>query len=286
MRNVRRPLLLLFLSVVPLVAQSARPATLIASITDKHGNPPSAPLEQKIVISADGKETHATSTERLDTPVLYVVMVDSSASADNTPMRQVLKELPGFFQRVLRPQDKVTVIGFSEQATSEIEPTADIETVSKALSSLRWNGRTALFDSVIDVCSHTLPKMALPGARAVIILLTDGEDSASRAKEEAALKAAQSSHAIFYPIDIRFGLKMWAGEFVQQDLANETGGKFFQFSSTKELDNDLQEIQNLVANQYRIQFAADPSASRKSSLKVKVEGQSDLRVIAPKHLAE
>ena len=43
---------------------------------------------------------------------------------------------------------------------------------------------------------------------------------------------------------------------------------------------------DLVANQCRIQFAADPVASKKSSLKVKVEGQPDLRVIAPKHLPE
>jgi VWFA-related protein len=283
---VRRTLLLLVVLVAPLMAQSPKPVALIASITDKHGSSATAPLDQNIVISADGKETHATSAQRLETPVLYVVMVDSSASADDSPMHQVLKELPGFFQRVLRPQDKVTVIGFSEQATSEIEPTADLETVRNALSNLRWNGRTALYDSVIDVCSHTVPKMLPSDGRAVVILLTDGEDSASRAKEDAALKAAEASRATFFPIDIRFGLKMWAGEFVQQDFANETGGKFFQFSSAKDLDNDLREIQDLVANQYRIQFAADPVASKKSSLKFKVEGQPDLRVIAPKHFPE
>jgi hypothetical protein len=135
---VRRTLLLLVVLVAPLMAQSPRPVALIASITDKHGSSATAPLDQNIVVSADGKETHATSAQRLEMPVLYVVMVDSSA----------------------------------------------------------------------------------------------------------------------------------------------------QFSSTKGLDNDLREIQDLVANQYRIQFAADPVASKKSSLKVKVEGQPDLRVIAPKHLPE
>jgi VWFA-related protein len=277
----------LFLLAAAAVAQSSKPATLIASIVDKHGNAPSAPVGQDLVVVADGKEIHPTAVERLESPILYVIMVDSSASADDTPMRQVLKQLPEFFQRVSRPQDKVTVIGFSEQATSEIEPTADIETIRKALSNLRWNGRTALYDSIIQICSQTLPKMLATDGRAVIILLTDGEDSASRAHEDTALQAAQASHAVFYPIDIRFGLKMWAGEFVQQDFANETGGRFFQFSSTKELENSFKEIQTLVANQYRVQLSAKPVAdAKKATLKVKVEGQPDLRVIAPKHLPE
>jgi Ca-activated chloride channel homolog len=269
-----------------LVAQSAKPATLVASIVDKHGNAVSLPAEAKIYISEDGKQTQASAAQKLTGPVLYVVMLDSSSSADDTPMRQVVKELPNFFQRALRPQDKVTVIGFSEQATTEIEPTNDVETIRRALSSLRWSGRTALFDSVIQVCTRTIPKMTLPDGRVAVILLTDGEDSASRAREDAALKAAEASHAVFYPIDIRFGLKMWAGEFVQQDFANETGGKFFQFASTKDLQNALQQIQNLIESEYRIEFVAKPDSGSKTGLKVKVEGQSDLRVIAPKHLSE
>jgi Ca-activated chloride channel homolog len=283
---VRPPLLLILLVGTTLVAQSAKPATLVASIVDKHGNAVSLPAEAKIYISEDGKQTQAGSAQKLTGPVLYVVMLDSSSSADDTPMRQVVKELPNFFQRALRPQDKVTVIGFSEQATTEIEPTNDVETIRRALSSLRWSGRTALFDSVIQVCTRTIPKMTLPDGRVAVILLTDGEDSASRAREDAALKAAEASHAVFYPIDIRFGLKMWAGEFVQQDFANETGGKFFQFASTKDLQNALQEIQNLIDSEYRIEFVAKPDSGSKTGLKVKVEGQSDLRVIAPKHLSE
>jgi Ca-activated chloride channel homolog len=283
---VRPPLLLILLVGTGLVAQSAKPATLVASIVDKHGDAVSLRAEAKIYISEDGKQTQASAAQKLTGPVLYVVMLDSSSSADDTPMRQVVKELPNFFQRALRPQDKVTVIGFSEQATTEIEPTNDVETIRRALSSLRWSGRTALFDSVIQVCTRTIPKMTLPDGRVAVILLTDGEDSASRAHEDAALKAAEASHAVFYPIDIRFGLKMWAGEFVQQDFANETGGKFFQFASTKDLQNALQEIQNLIGSEYRIEFAAKPDSDSKAGLKVKVEGQSDLRVIAPKHLSE
>ena len=274
---------LLLLLAAPLLAQSPKPATLVASVVDKHGNPPASPVEQHLVVIENGKESKVTSAEHLANPVLYVVMVDSSGSADDDPMRHVLRELPDFFKRALRRQDKVTIIGFSEQATSEIEPTSDIETVRKALNSLRWQGKTALYDSVVQVCGRTLSKMATPDERIAIILLTDGDDSASKAHEDAALAAARASHAIFYPIDIRFGLKMWAGEFVQQDFANETGGKFFQFASNKELENDLQEVQNLVANQYRVKYSPGPETGKRSSLKMKVEGQPDVRVIAPKH---
>ena len=283
---MRPALLLILLLGTNLVAQSSKPATLVASIVDKHGSPISLPAEAKLLVIEDGKETQATAAQKLNGPVLYVVMLDSSSSADDTPMRQVVKALPDFFQRVLRPQDKVSIIGFSEQATTDIEPTTDIETIRRALSGLRWSGRTALYDSIIQVCTRTIPKMALPEGRVAVILLTDGEDSASHAREDAALKAAGASRAVFYPIDIRFGLKMWAGEFVQQDFAGETGGKFFQFASAKDLQNVLQEIENLIASEYRIEFSAAPATGSKAGLKVKVEGQSDLRVIAPKHLGE
>ena len=283
---MRRPLFMLLLAVPLIAGQNPRSASVIATITDKHGNAPDLPSGAKIDVVEEGKQLQSTAAQKLNGPILYVVMVDSSGSADDTPMRHVVKELPDFFQRVLRPEDRVTIIGFSEQASTEIEPTNDLETIRKALASLRWNGRTALFDSIIDVCSRTLPKMALPNGRAVVILLTDGEDSASHSHQDAAIKAAQASHAVFYPIDIRFGLKMWAGEFVQQDFAEETGGKFFQFGSQRDLENVLKEIQTLVSNQYRIEFPAEPSDGKKIGLKVKVEGQSDLRVIAPKHLSE
>src|SRR5690348_1445538 len=104
----------MLLLAVPLIAgQNPRSASVIATITDKHGNAPDLPSGAKIDVVEEGKQLQSTAAQKLNGPILYVVMVDSSGSADDTPMRHVVKELPDFFQRVLRPEDRVTIIGFS-----------------------------------------------------------------------------------------------------------------------------------------------------------------------------
>lgn len=140
-----------------------------------------------------------------------------------------------------RAGDRIGLIVFAEQAFLTIPLTLDTTAVSKLLNNLlvgMAGERTAIGDA-IGIGVQNLRKR--PDASRILILLTDGEDTASRIPPLEAAQIAKNSNIKIYTIGV--GNKL--DETLLEKIANMTGGIYYQVTNVNTLEKVYQQIDQL-----------------------------------------
>ena len=140
-----------------------------------------------------------------------------------------------------REGDRVGLIVFAEHAFLTIPLTLDTGAVSKLLNNLvvgMAGERTAIGDA-IGIGVQNLRKR--PESSRILILLTDGEDTASRIPPMEAAQIAKKDHIKVYTIGI--GNKL--DETLLGDIANMTGGIYYKVTNVASLEQVYKQIDQL-----------------------------------------
>jgi VWFA-related protein len=165
----------------------------------------------------------------------------------------------------------------------------------------RYGGRggTTLYDAVLLASDELLSKQK---GRKAAIVLSDGQDNGSKVTIGRAVESAQRADTLVYSILIEneesypltgpgFGRRRGGfgypgrypqsngpdGKKVMQQLANETGGGFFQLKGKETIDKIYESIQEELRNQYSLGYTSDqPNGTgyRKIALTVKQKGMT------------
>jgi Ca-activated chloride channel family protein len=149
----------------------------------------------------------------------------------------------------LRRQDRAFAVAFNTTPQLVAPPTDDVAVVERALSEVHSSGWTTLYDAVVK----SLFYFRGFGGRRALVVLSDGEDTASRASFAETLEYARQSGAVIYSI----GLGVGGGGGVSgklKRLAEETGGRFFRVSKAAELDSVYAQIERELRSQYFLTF--------------------------------
>ncbi|HSX20277.1 MAG TPA: VWA domain-containing protein [Gammaproteobacteria bacterium] len=140
-----------------------------------------------------------------------------------------------------RVGDRVGLIVFAEQAFLTIPLTLDTAAVSKLLNNLlvgMAGERTAIGDA-IGIGVQNLRKR--PETSRILILLTDGEDTASRIPPLEAAQIAKNSHIKIYTIGV--GNKL--DETLLDKIAEMTGGIYYKVTNVNTLQQVYEQIDQL-----------------------------------------
>jgi VWFA-related protein len=126
----------------------------------------------------------------------------------------------------LRTNDQSALITFTEALTQDAALTSDLDQVRAALASVEPAGDTALTDGAY--AGLTVADGA-PG-RGLVIVFSDGRDTASWLSERAVVDAARRSNAVVYAVaagarDTSF----------LRELTSATGGRLYEVESTSNL---------------------------------------------------
>jgi len=151
---------------------------------------------------------------------------------------------------------------------TEHDFTSDLTELKTALERIDARGSTALYDAVIGSLDH-LKK----GTRdkKVILVVTDGEDNASRHSLENAVEQAQRNDAVIYAVGV-FGdddLKhnrraMKKARTALSQLANATGGLAFFPEDAKDTETtSARRLPTTFRNQYTLGLLSDQRSPRR-----------------------
>ncbi len=249
---------------------------------------------EEVVVLEDGVAQEVFSFERqLDAPLTIALLIDTSGSQELT-IGAEREAAYRFFQKVLRPQkDVACVISFAKEVTLEQSLTSSLESLTASLDRVRVSpssgfgrggtaptnpqaGGTSLHDAVFLASDDVLRREA---GRRVVILLTDGFDTTSAYKTEAAIERAWRSEVIVYSIGIGYG---GVADGVLNKYAKETGGRVFVPRGTDDLDRAFAEIENDLRQQYIVSYsptnAKRDGTFRKIELRLASELRKDLRL--------
>jgi len=157
-------------------------------------------------------------------------------------------------KRVLRPGiDQASVIAFGTDVKEVQSMISDTKRLNTAVHKLVPGGDTSLYDALLLASQrlHSSPN----GARKVIILLTDGADTTSRASLKESINSTISSDAVVLVVDATVpsenGTK---GQSFLEELTAASGGAILPARHNEELKGAFQTIEKVLRNQYALSY--------------------------------
>jgi Ca-activated chloride channel family protein len=110
-----------------------------------------------------------------------------------------------------------------------------------------------------------------------MILLSDGEDTASTIPWKDALDYARRSGVVIYPIGLNIGRTALGVRDKLNSLAADTGGRTFYISKAVELAGVYDAIEEELRSQYLIAYSSDAPRDSREFRQVEVRTRSKLR---------
>ena len=188
-----------------------------------------------------------------DIPVTVGLVIDNSGSMK--PKLHDVVSAALVLARSSNPQDQMFVVNFNERVSfglpENIPFTDQVASLEVALSTVKANGETALYDAVAVAIEH-LKK----GDRdqKVLIVISDGGDNASKHKLSDIMALAGKPDVIIYTIGIFDEQDSDRDQGVLKRLAKNTGGAAFLPASLNEVAPVCERIAHDIRSQYIISY--------------------------------
>jgi VWFA-related protein len=253
---------------------------LNATVRDGNGGLVSGLAKEDFQIYEDGVLQQIEYFGREDIPVTAGIVIDNSGTMG--PKRAEVVAAALMFARSSNPKDQMFVVHFNENVSFGLPDTMpftdNVAQLENALSRITAKGLTALYDAVAVALDH-LNKGNLD--KKVLIVISDGEDNASKQTLEKVLTAAGKSNAIIYTIYIFDEINHDRNPRALKQLAKATGGEAFSPDSITEIVSICKRIALDIRSQYSIAYL--PTNNKQDgkfrAIKVKAETKDGRRLI-------
>jgi VWFA-related protein len=221
------------------------------------------------------KQTISHLSEHRDLPVRLGIVIDTSGSMATT-LPTVQRVVMGFLRNLLRPRDRAFIEIFSDRPDLLASFTADFGTLEHALLALYPDRATALYDSII----MGLFQFSGVRGRRAMVLLTDGDDTASKNDFEDALGYAQRMGVTIYTIGVDLPTTKVMTRYQLKRLSSATGGRAFFVGRSSKLDAIYAEIDRELRSQYLLAYtsSSDESGDELRKIDVKVDADEKVKV--------
>ena len=212
-----------------------------------------------------------TSFRREDVPVAVAIIIDNSGSMRDK--RPAVNQAALNFVRASNPEDEVCIVNFNDEYYLDQDFTAQIPLLKEALERIESRGGTALYDAVVATADH-LKKSARLEKKALLVV-TDGEDNASRESLEQAIRRLQVENGpVVYSIGLLGDEHQRRAQRALKAMADQTGGASFFPKDLSEVDSITQEIARDIRNQYTIGYRPSTPQNQGGYRTIRVEAHA------------
>jgi len=245
---------------------------LHATVLDQQGHFVNDLKQENFRVFEDRVEQKLSVFRREDIPITVGLVIDNSASM--RPLRPSVNAAALTFVETSNREDEVFVVNFNFDYFLDLDKdfTNDMGELKEALERIDSRGSTALYDAIIGSLDHL--KKGTRDKR-VLLVVTDGDDNASRKTLETTIQEAQQSDALIYSIglmadDIK-GRSRRRFQNALRQLAEATGGLAFFPDSVEEVEAICTRIAHDLRNQYTLAYYPTNALKDGSFRKVDVE---------------
>jgi VWFA-related protein len=211
------------------------------------------------VVENKRPQTIQQFTAESDLPLRLAVLVDTSNSIRDQ-FRFEQEAAIRFLQSVLRPrEDRMMLVSFDSAAELVCDLTGDMRKLEAGIKGMRPGGGTSLYDAIFFAAREKLMiDQPRDKFRRAIIVISDGEDTASRYTRDQALEMAQKADSVIYAISTNTKRDALDGDDVLRYMTEETGGQAFFPFKVEDLDQSFENIANELRHQYNIFYRPEP----------------------------
>lgn len=220
------------------------------------------------VVQDDGVPQKVSLIDRGPIPLDIVLALDLSGSMQGEPMRQVIGGVRALID-VLRPDDRLALLTFSDTFDSFVGLSRDRAAVRTLLARSASGGGTALNDAAFGALMATDP-----ANRTLVMLFTDGVDSASWLTPTAIVDTARRLDVVVYSVTLAQPDPLVDAFFVPVQttpvsdarpvtslLPRETGGRHLMIDRANRLGGVFRDIVEEFGQRYLLAY--EPAATPK-----------------------
>jgi Ca-activated chloride channel homolog len=201
------------------------------------------------------------SFQHQDVPVSLGILVDNSGSMRDK--RAAINDAALHLVKVSNPADAAFIVNFSDRAIIDQDFTSNVSLLEKGLSHIDSRGGTALYDAVVasanEMARHAKQQ------KQVLLIITDGEDNASRLTLDQAIRRVQALNGpVVYSIGLLYeDLTKEEAARARQDLealALQTGGVAYFPRSLNDVNEIAAQVASDIRNQYTLGYHSTKAA--------------------------
>jgi len=231
---------------------------------------PNLPKEDFEILDNDKPQT-ITVFDNRPQPITVVVMLDTSGSM--TMSLDLLRAAAEQFLLRLMPSDKARVGAFNDKIQFSSRFTNDRDELVADVKDLDYGNGTRLWDAT----AASLDELKPIEGRRVILLFTDGDDTASKVGLGTVIDRARAEDVMVYTIGLESvysdGTRMVRSKPDRglRKIADETGGGYFELKKTADLAPTFTRVAQELHSQYAIGFEAQQLDGKVHKLLVRVK---------------
>jgi len=195
-------------------------------------------------------------------------MYDKRAAVDKASLDLV---------KLSNPNDEEFLVDFSGDAFIDQDFTSSLDKLQQGLGYIKSSGGTAAYDALVASADYLTKNAKNP--KQVLIIITDGEDNASSATLEQAIRRIQDFDGpVIYCVGLLFGEDTDKRESrharkVLETIAEQTGGAAYFPKSLKEVDSIAGEVAADIRTQYTIAYRSTNPPANGGYRRVHVEAK-------------
>jgi Ca-activated chloride channel homolog len=270
------------------------------SVTDASGQPVLGLTANEFRIEEDGRSQQITQLgDPEQVPLDIALLIDVSASVE-ARFAFEQKAAADFLRQVMKPGDRAAVFAIGESPRL-VQPLANADIASRQLMTIKsTRGFTAFFDTILAAQKY-LDRNSSQGRRRVIVVLSDGDDTAriltvsaaqsrkgdmnligvnaqialmQRAQLEAQ-QEVQRAEITFYSINpsgntMHLNPRSARSQQGMERIAAATGGAAFLPSNDNQLPAIFHRIGSELRSQYLLQYYSDNKSGGAAFRRIKV----------------
>jgi VWFA-related protein len=203
------------------------------------GGVPVAGLTARDFVLTDNGATQEVESVTLEQLPLSVTMVlDTSQSVAGDRLQHLVQAGEGLVA-ALHPDDRAALVTFSHAVDLLVPMTGDTPSIRTALGAITGNGATSVRDAIhlaLQIRPHDR-------SRPLLLVFTDGHDTASWLTEDAAIDSAKRAGVVIHAVRVE------SDAFLDR-LTQVSGGRTWSATS----DRQLQELFTKALDEMRARY--------------------------------
>lgn len=246
---------------------------LYATVVDPRNRVVTDLGRHSFTVYEDGQPQQITSFRREDIPVSLGIIIDNSGSMRNK--RPAVNQAALNLIRASNKQDETFVVNYNDEAYNDQDFTSDINLLKEGLEKVEARGGTAMYDAVVAAADHLVK--GGKHEKKVLLVVTDGEDNASRNSLEEAVRSVQKENGpTVYTLGIldEDSKARKRARRAMERLSLETGGVAYFPKDLTEVDAISNAVAHDIRNQYTIGYKPTRPQSAGGFRNVKVEARA------------
>lgn len=230
-----------------------RLVVLHATVLDKDKHLVTTLGRENFKVFDDDVEQQIRDFKREDIPVSVGILVDNSGSMREKRAKVNAAALT--FVRTSNPSDEVFIVNFNDEAFLDMDFTHKIDDLKEGLEKIDSRGGTAFYDAIQMSIDHLQEGGKM--SKKVLLVVTDGEDNASRMNLEQLVKYVHQAEVVVYTVGLLGDENPRAAKRAKramEEISEASGGIAFFPKEVNEVEGIATRVAHDIRNQYVLTY--------------------------------